>query len=216
MRKAAALFTFVAVLIISSASGALATPIVTNTTDWQWAACTDINTCSGANATEAVSPKPGPWHNPIPDPIPGTWISSHASDFSSIVGGTIQDFFTTIDFGSGKTLTFKVWADDSAQVFLDSTALSGPPITTAGTNCASAVISCTDALFGQFSTGTLTDSHVLHVRVLQLQDFGGSPFGALVEGDLSAVPEPATILLLGSALAAAGVVSRRRSGKSAS
>lgn len=211
MRKAA-LFMFAAILILSSVTGVQATPIVSDTM-WNWIAC-PISPCPGVGtaAVDVTAIRPSAWH--APDVVGAEWISS-TSNFSSIAGGTIQKFFTNINFGSGQTLTFKVWADDTAQVLIDGNPLSGSTFTnTVGPPCASAAISCTDALFGQFST-TMTGVHELQIRVLQFADFGGTPFGALVEGDLSAVPEPATILLLGSALAAAGVVSRRRSRKSA-
>jgi len=219
MLKAAAVFTFAAVLILSGVTGALATSIVSDTS-WTWIPCTNITTCGGApTAAVAVTTTTiiPPWHNPTT----GTWISSLASGFSSITGGTVQQFSKTIDFGvGGSLLTLKVWADDTAAVLIDGVALSllnggSAPNLVADTACAAGTLGCEDTEFGQFSA-SLTGSHELQVRVLQLDGFSGTPFGTLVEGDLAAVPEPATILLLGSALATAGVVSRRRFRKSAS
>ncbi len=227
MRKAAAVLTFAAVLILSSVTGALATQIViSEASGWSWIPCTNINTCAGA-ATPAVevdllaAPIP-PWHNPTS----GKWISSvsgTASDpFSSIGGGTIQQFSKTIDFGPGWVLTLQVWADDTGAVLIDGVPLTlqnagSAPNTTQDAACAAGTLGCEDLEFGQFSTASLglTGLHDLQVRARQHEDFGGTPFGALVEGEL-ATPEPATILLLGSVLATAGVVSRRRFRKSAS
>jgi hypothetical protein len=39
---------------------------------------------------------------------------------------------------------------------------------------------------------------------------GGFTFGLMAQGELTPVPEPATLLLVGSTLAAAGLISRRR------
>jgi hypothetical protein len=113
-----------------------------------------------------------------------------------------------LDFGGGSTLTFRVWADDVARVFLDSTELTSGFNPLQDTRCAHGPIGCETSESGSFSQFGTGDNH--HIRVLVLQRVDTTPFGALVEGDLSAVPEPATILLLGSALAAAGVVSRKR------
>ncbi len=109
-------------------------------------------------------------------------------------------------------MTFKVWADDTASVSITGGSLNNlngalAPNISQDLACANGAIGCEADEFGLFSTGTLTGLHTLSVTVHQLVE--SSPFGTLVEGDLAAVPEPATILLLGSALAAAGVASRR-------
>jgi hypothetical protein len=120
----------------------------------------------------------------------------------------------TIHFGSGSVLTFQVWADDTAQILLDGiTPLSllnpgSAPNTTLDSACAAGALGCEANEFGQFSTGLLTGDHSITVQVSQLLNL--TPFGTLVEGDLAPVPEPATILLLGSALATVGAVTRRR------
>ena len=152
-------------------------------------------------------------------PTTGTWIS-HVDSGSpggdtSVLLNTVVTFSKVIDFGAGSLLTLKVWADDTAGVFIDGVALTllnaglAPnPVTDSA--CADGVLGCEPDEFGQFSEFR-SGVHTLEIQVSQLHN--ETPFGALGEGDLAAVPEPATILLLGSALAAAGVASRRRLAK---
>jgi len=205
MVKAGAVFTFVAVLMLAVVPGAHAISIVTDTT---WT-CTSVlgTACGGATAVSAAPAPIPPW---APETT-GDWITSTNS---AVALGTQTTFSKVIDFGTtGSILTLKVWADDTAAVALTGGALTfnnpglapNPALDSA---CAAGVLGCEANEFGSFSTGLLTGLHTLTVTVDQL--VASTPFGTLVEGDLLApVPEPATILLLGSALAAAGVASRR-------
>jgi hypothetical protein len=213
MRKVAAVFSLAAVLMLSSVTGAMAISIVTDTT-WSWA-CNAV--CAGSDTTStAVSAQPGPWATETT----GTWIShvdSGVGDFS-VLPNTIVTFSKVVDFGAGGSLlTLNVWADDTAGVFID-----GLPLLTVGGGlapnpllddiCAAGKLGCEQDEFGSFSEFR-SGVHTLSIQVSQLFQGEATPFGALAEGDLAAVPEPATILLLGSALAAAGVASRRRLAK---
>lgn len=208
MRKAAAIFSLAAVLILSSVTGAMAVSIVTDTT-WSWEC---VAVCGGSNATStAVSSLPSPWATPTT----GTWISSVDSGTpgdETVLLNTQVQFSKAVDFGVGALLTLQVWADDTAQVLIDGVALAllnpgSAPNNTLDNACAAGVLGCEDLEFGQFSHFA-SGVHDLQIVVTQLVDI--TPFGTLAEGDLAPVPEPATILLLGSALAAAGVASRRR------
>jgi hypothetical protein len=182
--------------------GAQALSIISDTT---WT-CVGT-TCAGANAVSVGGPPIPPW---APETT-GDWITSRNSP--PVPVGTTTDFSTVIDFGTaGSSLVIKIWADDTASVALsggglnfDNPGLAPNLVTDAA--CAAGVLGCEANEFGQFSTGILTGLHTLTVTVHQLVD--GTPYGMLAEGELTAVPEPATILLLGSALAAAGVASRR-------
>lgn len=212
MRKAAAVFSLAAVLILWSVTGAMAISIVTDTT-WSWA-CDLI--CGGSAPTStAVSAQPGPWAAETT----GTWISHVDSGVgdASVLPGTVVTFSKVIDFGAGSLLTLQVWADDTAGVFL-----GGLPLLPVGGGlapnpmldaaCAAGKLGCETDEFGSFSEFR-SGVHTLSIQVSQLFLAEPTPFGALAEGDLAAIPEPATILLLGSALAAAGVASRRRLAK---
>ena len=208
MRKAAAVFSLAAVLVLWSVTGAMAISIVTDTT-WSWA-CDAV--CGGSAPTSSAAAVAGPWAIPTT----GTWISSVADN--SVSPNTVVTFSKVIDFGAGSLLTLSVWADDTAKVLIDGVALtllnpgSAPNTDLSDGICATGALACEQdeaGLFSAFRSG----SHTLQIQVSQLFQGEATPFGALGEGDLAAVPEPATILLLGSALAAAGVVSRRRLAK---
>ena len=58
-------------------------------------------------------------------------------------------------------------------------------------------------------TGDHNIDFAVYQRVV-LADGTGTPFGLLFAGELTPVPEPASILLLGSALTAVGMASKRR------
>lgn len=201
MVKAGAVFTFVAVLMLAVVPGAHAISIISDTS---WT-CVGVS-CGGANAVSAVPAPIPPW---APETT-GDWITS--SNTTPVLIGATVAFSKVIDFGTASVLTLKVWADDTAAVSLSGGALNflnpgSAPNLVLDTACAAGVLGCEANEFGSFSTGTLSGLHTLTVTVHQLVN--ATPFGTLVEGDLAAVPEPATILLLGSALAAAGVASRR-------
>jgi hypothetical protein len=205
MVKAGAVLTFVAILMLAVVPGAHAISIVSDAT---WT-CPVLSGCVGGVATAVAGPPIPPWA----PTTTGTWITSTNGP---VVIGTTVAFSKDIDFGAGSTLTFKVWADDTASVSLSGGGLNflNPglaPNPVQDAICADGVIGCEADEFGSFSTGTLAGLHTLTVSVIQRVNV--TPFGMLLEGDLNngleAVPEPATILLLGSALAAAGAASRR-------
>jgi hypothetical protein len=108
-------------------------------------------------------------------------------------------------------LSFSVWADDTAGVYVDGAEqIAARTAADLGTSCVSVPVGCTPGTGASFLNILLAaGDHALTFRNFQL---GGdnTPFGLLVAGELTATPEPATILLLGSALTAVGVFSRRR------
>jgi hypothetical protein len=115
------------------------------------------------------------------------------------------------------SLSLIVWADDTAGLSLNGgatylasdTAGASAPNPVQGTNCAAGGLTCTAGGGAHFTIPLGGLAADLEFDVFQRQ---GGPFGLLYAGDLALapVPEPATMLLVGSVLAAAGVVSRRR------
>lgn len=200
MVKAGTVFTFVAVLMLAFVPGAQAISIFTDTT-WTCVGAT----CAGANAVSAAPAPIPPW---APETT-GDWITSTNG---AVPIGSQTSFSKVIDFQAGSVLTLTVWADDTAAV-----TLTGGPLTfnNAGLApnaaldgaCADGVLGCEVGEGGSFTSGVLVGLQTLTIIVDQ--GVNNTPYGTLGEGDLTAVPEPATILLLGSALAAAGVASRR-------
>jgi hypothetical protein len=123
-------------------------------------------------------------------------------------------FIVHIPAGFG-VLSLTVWADDTAGLSTDGGATyrasdtlgSSAPNPVQGTNCAAGGLTCTPGGGSHFTIPLGGLAADLEFDVFQRQ---GGPFGLLYAGDLTPVPEPATMLLVGSVLAAAGVVSRKR------
>jgi hypothetical protein len=202
MRKAASALTLAALLLGAGVTEAPA--VAFNTVD-------GIGTCLiNACATGFVAIMPHPAWTPnigLPAPSNGPiWISYADTGVGGAVpantttaGPPTETFQMNIPAGFA-SLSLSLWADDSVGVRLDNGGaylLAPAP----GGN-----------MFG--GTGTLLvipglggTAHTIEFDTFQL---GGDVFGLMVQGDLTPVPEPATLLLVGSTLAAVGVVSRRR------
>ena len=122
------------------------------------------------------------------------------------------------DLGStGGSLSLNIWADDTAGVGIDGAAFLISPNAGPYPHCADGAgsVGCDVGEQGVLNVLLAPGPHTVYFDVFQGGP-SGSPFGLLYAGtfDLTPVPEPATILLLGSALIAAGVFSRRRLRKS--
>ncbi len=122
-----------------------------------------------------------------------------------------KDFTLPYDANTG---TISVWADDTARVYLDTP--GGQILLTdanpnLGSNCANAPIGCVpgmDATFNITALNLTSGNYTLEVQAYQL--IGGTPFGVMYTGQIdssqSAVPEPATYVLLGLGLAGLGIL----------
>ena len=104
-----------------------------------------------------------------------------------------------------QSLSLLLWADDTLGVRLDGVSILAPnPVQ--GANCADGGVTCTGAGTPLFiPLGGL--AHTLQFDAFQI---ALDTHGVMFQGDLQPVPEPASLLLVGSALAAVGFVSRRR------
>ncbi len=145
---------------------------------------------------------------------PGAGGITVANVTPPLTHANVSEFFTVpIPAGFG-LLTLRVWADDTAGVSLNGGATyltpgggALAPNSTQGSICANGPLSCFPAGSALFSISLTGAPQVLEFDVFQR---GGGPFGFLYAGSLTPVPEPATMLLLGSALAGVGFFSRRR------
>jgi hypothetical protein len=223
MIKAAAVVVFATVLLLAGVTSAPAIAIFSDPATDGFGIWTCLSGCTtGIHAI--TSPPIPPWQNPAGTSQPSAkWISNDAASgvdgFGPTNGTTVTLRYTYTPTTNG-TVSLAVWADDTSGVTQDGGPLHNLFAPNPGPfpTCASSPIGCTpgtEKVFNFAVSGGL--AHTLDFDFTQF-GFGTdhSPFGFLAAGEFtpSAVPEPATILLLGSALTAAGVFSRKRFRKS--
>jgi hypothetical protein len=187
--------------------------------------CEPAGSCGGnTDNVFIINPTEPTWQQTSPFDANAKWISFNAAHGTNGSGpANVPDVVTpnvTIDFDLGpvstlSTLTLHVWADDTATVRGNNglgTLFAADPLATY-THCASSGITCdgNGTLITAMLAPNVSDYHIFFDLFQRGGD--GTPFGLMFDGTLQPVPEPATMLLLGSVLTAAGVVSRRRSRK---
>lgn len=169
----------------------------------------------------ALTTIPGVWQPNNPNASSAVWVSfdaSHGSTGPKVAAPNANPGNQTVTFNYSFTLatpaklSLNIWADDTAQVSVDHISqISGNG--TQDSFCAAGAIGCQPGEDGSISSLLLgTGAHEIEFAVYQrvVNSKTGTPFGLLFAGDLTPVPEPASILLLGSALTAVGMVSKRR------
>jgi hypothetical protein len=227
MFKIASAITFVGLLLVAAVTPAAAISIFSTSN----AANSALTCTSGATSCGAATnvfilnptlPAP-PWTPSDPFNSSAQWISYNATtsqDASGTLNTSLAAPSVTINYNLGiisadTPLTLHVWADDTAAVRINNgigTLATPDPLATYAA-CASSGITCGGP--GTLLSLTLPANASAYTISFDLFQRGGdgTPFGLLFDGVLdtpTATPEPATILLLGSALTAAGVISRRR------
>jgi len=152
-----------------------------------------------------------------------------APDSARTLGNQTATFKQTVTLDPTRTykLDLYTWTDDTAIVEvlgLNGATLTGPgastanpfpaPTSTAGA-CIGSPVSCPPGAGGYFTSTNFTGSSLLTLNMYAFQ-IGSDVFGALWGGKLtdvtppSQVPEPATVLLIGSGLAGLGLLRRRK------
>jgi hypothetical protein len=221
MMKAAGVFAFVAALVFGVVAEA---PAVA------FNSIAGIGSCAagaGGGGFVAITPDPN-WQPNNPGASSAVWVSFRDTGAG---GGVVAPDVTpplthanateifTVNIPAGfSLLTLTVWADDTAGLSLNGGATyltpgggALAPNPTQGAHCAATALSCFPGGGALFSIPLGGLAQTLEFDVFQR---AGGPFGLLYAGDLTPVPEPATMLLLGSALTGVGFLSRRRRARS--
>lgn len=177
----------------------------------------ESNSLTGANVFVVPPPQ---WALP---PLGAAWVSYTntgigAGSFSPLnnTGTPVVVFTETFYLPHTQNLGWlQVWADDTAQVFLDGLALGPAPNFSQGI-CAIGPIGCEQNEYALiFLNGLSQGSHTLSFDVFQV---GGGPLGLLYTGSIDsqpdsisliATPEPEDILLLLTCFGLVGLRSRR-------
>jgi len=215
MRNVASALGFAAALLIAGVTEAPA--VAFNTVSGLGSfnnTCLVAPGCAGGFvAIEPNDPADGPWTpNVGSDPTGPIWVSYADTGLGGSVvpanaAGPLTPANATQTFqmdvpAATASLTLTIWGDDTVGVRLNN-----------DPNPANYVLA-PSAAGGMFSPGTPLfiplDPNMVYTIQFDTFQLGGFTYGLMVQGDAAVVPEPATLLLVGSALAAAGVVSRKR------
>lgn len=151
-----------------------------------------------------------------PNPADGSakWISYADTGY---MDGTFQPYKGTspvmdvrFDFAlaSDGYMLLKVWADDTADVYLDKTLLKAAVFTQS--TCSGQPIGCLPQDVGSFNTLVSMGQHTLTIRSYQVgtgTDTTSNPFGVLAIGAVN-TPEPASVGLIGLGLIGLGMLRR--------
>jgi len=155
----------------------------------------------------------GTWGGPIPG---STWVSFNGN---TAPGGSLSatngyyeyetDFLTT--GGALWSGSLNILADDTVDVFLNGTEIETSSPDTNDGHCSNGVPSCTGSIgFGITITSAELNQNGNNQLVFVVEQTGDAATGLDFSGSISQVPEPSTLLMLGTGLlGSAGALFRR-------
>lgn len=173
-------------------------------------------TNSSGNPTIAIDPNAA-WSHALGT---SSWVSfttsgnTGASNYVQVANGTVTSFFDSFSLsGTPTSGSIEVMADDSTSVLLNGHLLIAEATTTNNTynTCSDFAISCKGAyVINLPSDYLLTGDNILEFDVAQRAgvSYGLDYYGTI--NTTAAVPEPSSILLLGSGISAAFVRLRKK------
>ncbi len=205
--------TLLAVVFAATASAASAATIISGAGlgDLTVGANAD-HAAPGAGTAVTITPHPA-WQTNDPLGNGAAWVSyadtgqGGLSEGNHLTGAPDSDWiFSISETFIGTAVDLKIWADDTAQVFLDGV-LQKAWNTTQGT-CAVGSIGCQpNEFFNLLDSGLGAGPHTIRIDVYQI---GGGPHGVLYSGSYAAVPLPAALPLFAGALGLFGLFGWRR------
>jgi hypothetical protein len=222
------ILAFAVLLLISGVNEARA--VAFNSMAGTVANCTGVQAGCTNGVLQAIVPDSS-WQPNNPGGSSAVWVSfanntgaggvavPNSTNLASANATETFSLFIPAGFAS---LSLVVWADDTGGIRLDHEAAyiaatngTSAPNPVQGAHCADGGLTCTP---GGGSTYLISLGGLAHTIQFDVFQRGNFTFGLLYQGELTGgmtpAPEPASLLLVGSALALVGFVARRRLQKS--